>query len=286
MRIIHFLTIDGDDKAIIARLVGLGFELSDAGPRGRPVFFQVAEDDTRWNEVSRLLAELEAGQGYIGWRIETAFTSEEKAAAGYLAFDYCWTSGYPEPSDITAVPGLRCLPFELVNYDMGERCMACGIGTRQKAPFRMKKEPAWGRRSILKLNWVPDEVFVRRDRWESVFRPFGVECGPVLHHRSGTALETVVQLKLEKTASLNLQGVAPRVCPACGRQKYAPDPRGPFPAVLSASAAITKTREYFGHSGTAFNEILVAAALFQRMQSAELRGAGFRPCASQGTTVR
>ncbi|QOY86590.1 hypothetical protein [Paludibaculum fermentans] len=282
MRITHFLTIDGDDTAMVARLEGLGLDLSDAGSRIRLRFFQVAEDDVRWHEVSRLLAELEANQHFVGRRIETSFTRQELAAADFLALANCWTSGYPEPSDLTAVPGLRCLPFELVNYDFADRCIACGMGSRQKAPFRMKKEPAWGRRSILKLNWVPDEVFVRRDCWEAVFRPFGVECDPVLHHQSGAVLETVVQLRLEKTASLHREGVTPIICTRCGRHKYAPNQRGPFPAVLGAGPEMTKTQEYFGHDGTAYNEILVTAALFESIRSAGLRGAEFRPCASQG----
>lgn len=284
MRITHFLTIDGDDKAMIARLEGLGVKLSDADPRACLLFFQVAENDPRWRDVSQLLAELEADQRYVGRRIETSFTREEMAAAEFLALDYCWTSGYPEPSDLKPVPGLRCLPFELETYDVAERCVTCGIGSRQKAPFRMKKEPAWGRRSILKLNWVPDEVFVRRDRWEAVFHPAGMECRPVLHHRSGAVLETVVQLEFDKTVGLNMEGVAPRVCPACGRPKYAPNQRGPFPEVVSRGSEIAKTREYFGHDGNAYNGIVVAGALFERIRSADLRGAAFRPCANQGHT--
>ncbi|WP_321471860.1 hypothetical protein [uncultured Paludibaculum sp.] len=232
--------------------------------------------------MAQLLADLESEKHWIGRRIETTFTDEERSAARFLALDYCWTSGYPEPSDITVVPGLRCLPFEVTTYNLSDRCMFCGVGPRQKALFRMKGEPAWGRRSILKLNWVDDELFVRKDRWASVFRPLGVECEPVLHHRSGAPLETVVQLKLQQTASLNLYGVPPAACTACGRQKYSPVCRGPFPAVLSMGPPIAKTREYFGSEGTAFNEILVTAALFERIELAGLKGAEFRPCATAG----
>ncbi|MGC4049784.1 MAG: hypothetical protein QM757_09760 [Paludibaculum sp.] len=282
MLITHFFTIDGDDKAILERLEGLGLSLSDAGLRAGLRFFQVSEEDVRWSGVSKLLMEMDADRSWVGRRIETSFTRQEMAAADFLTVAYCWTSGYPEPSHLAAVPGLRCLPFELENYDMAERCIACGIGSRLKAPFRMKKEPAWGRRSILKLNWVPDEIFVRKDCWEAVFRPAGIESQPVLHHQSSDVLETIVQLKLERTAKLNLEGITPSVCPACGSHKFAPNQRGPFPEVLAMGSEIAQTREYFGHDGAAYSEIVVSAALFESIRSAGLRGAGFRPCARPG----
>jgi hypothetical protein len=41
------------------------------------------------------------------------------------------------------------------------------------------------------LNWVPDELFVRGDIYESVIKPFGILSNPVIQHSSGQAFENI-----------------------------------------------------------------------------------------------
>ena len=45
------------------------------------------------------------------------------------------------------------------------------IGAKQVSPFRMKESPNWGRRSILQMNWLFDEYFVKPEVWNAVFQP-------------------------------------------------------------------------------------------------------------------
>ncbi len=96
----------------------------------------------------------------------------------------------------------------------------------------MKKEPAWGRNSLLQLNWVFDEFFVTPDLWQSVFRPRAVGVCPVLGPR-GRELSTVVQLVVEETVPIVPGGLSAGRCADCGRLKYVPDNRGFFPKLTA-----------------------------------------------------
>ena len=142
----------------------------------------------------------------------------------------------------------------------------------------MKNEPPWGRRSVMRLNWVLDELFVRPEVWESVFRPFGLEHQPVLRHRTGAPLESVVQLIIPQATSLDVSDFPSTSCAQCGRNKYHPVCHGPFPAPSNMEAPMAKTREYFGTDGTAFNEIIVSRYLYKQIKDAGLKGAEFLPC--------
>jgi hypothetical protein len=122
-----------------------------------------------------------------------------------------WYHGYPEPSDDDS--------YKALTFDLSEYCRICGTGWRQVAPFRMKKPPVWRRRSILQLNWIFDEYFVKPDLWKAVFEPFGIGYWPVVLNKTGAEIESVVQLKVSDLTDTRLEGVAYNVCPQCGAQE-------------------------------------------------------------------
>lgn len=258
----------------------VGFSATDGGSRDlltslgilfkeQPLVatFEIEESDVRWPAVQAWIERCKPSD--ITW---TSFTRAEITAARWLALQATWHQGYPQPDE-------ENFGYRQATYDLSGWCPACGIGMRQAAPFQMKKEPAWGRNSLLQLNWVFDEFFTTPDLWQSVFRPRAVGVCPVLGPR-GRELTTVVQLVVEETVPVVTEGLSDRRCADCGRLKYLPVTRGFFPKLTAAPVgSMVKTAEYFGSGGSAFQQILVNADIGKALTGAGAKGAALVPVA-------
>lgn len=174
MRIIHRVSITPNESQRDT-LLSLGLPLIEStSPLIRLVSFDIEEGDAIWPRVKALIDQ---------WKptdfVRTEFTQAECDTASFL-----WMlgseKGYPQPKG-----GFGYLK---ATYDLSDYCAACGIGEKQRAPFRMKGEPKWGKKHIFQLNWVYDQYFVPPSIWEEVFRPFGIGRLPVLNHRTGEEL--------------------------------------------------------------------------------------------------
>ena len=64
--------------------------------------------------------------------------------------------------------------------------------------------------------WVFDAFFVPPAIWEMVFKPFGIECRPVVNTK-GVELRTVVQEEVD----IVTDDLKPLPCPDCQRIHYA-----------------------------------------------------------------
>jgi len=229
------------------------------------VFFEAAETDPNWPTI-RAIAEEADPLDHVG----TRFSQDDLEKSDLLHMNPGWMSGYPMPD--------MDLGYRQMTYDLTDYCHNCGIGRIQKAPFRMCREPKWRKHHVMMLNWVFDEYFVRPEVWERVFRKYGVECMPVLKHKTGQPLEKVVQLKIDTFATAPLKmGDAPyETCPTCHRTKFLPHCRGFFPPFAAKqSADIFKTREYFGSGAEARHEIIISSRLFRELTNAKLHGVRF-----------
>ncbi len=232
------------------------------------VAFDVDEDHPNWPKLRVLFKQWDAGDF-----LSTKFSKKELAEARWLELVPDWHHGYPQPDE--AVFGYRNATYDLTDY-----CEQCGIGLRQRAPFQMKAEPKWGRNGILQLNWVFDEYFVAPEIWTTLFRPQGLACRPVLS-TNGAELETVVQLVVEEEAAVSTDGLASEKCSRCGRVKYQPVMRGPFPSLTSdPPCAVVKTRDYFGSGAVAHKRVLVSRELARSLDAGKVRGASVRPVRS------
>jgi len=263
---------------------GCGIDLK---PEGRFAVYDITEDDPRWPQVAVAIARYQEIAAAIrglpiipganeGDRVWTEFTEEEKELAPFLTMG-AWYHGYPQPDQFKADAPSRVdkLPYLRGTYDFSEACDSCWTGRKQVAPFRMKKSPAWGRRSILQLEWVTEEFFVKPEVYESTFRPFGIASRPVLLHKTGTKLETVVQLVIDSIVDVHVQGIPiQRVCSSCGEKQYQRSCRGFPPSPSVTNAAVFKSRQYFNGS----RRVYVSNALYQKMVAAELKGGEFDPC--------
>lgn len=233
------------------------------------IWFDIDEDRPSWPMVKKLIA-----QWGVSDFLRTEYSESEIATATWLELLSDWHHGYPQPDELDD-------GYLEATYDLSDACERCGTGRVQKAPFQMKGEPRWGKRSILQMNWVFDEHFVTPEVWKSVFRAHGIGCRPVTNTK-GAELKTVVQLIVDEEVGIEAEGLPGAVCPNCGRMKYLPVSRGPLPPLKSEpSFAMVKTKECFGDGGQAFKAVLVSKALRETFASQNVRGASFAPIASK-----
>lgn len=229
------------------------------------VSFEVGEEQETWPRVKQWVAE----SGALDF-ITTEFSQAEIAHASWVELVPDWHHGYPQPDE-------ENFGYLKATYDLHDWCSVCGLGKRQKAPFQLKRAPRWGRRALMQLNWVFDEYFVRHDVWREVFLPHGIGSLPVFD-KSGNELADVRQLLIEDEAVVATGSLDFSRCARCGRMKFVPSTRGPFPPLdLEPSRPIAHTRESFGTGAQADKRVLVHQSLVREMQSRDLKGAAFRP---------
>jgi hypothetical protein len=260
MQIIHRISISATPKDR-RELAAFGIVVGANGF----VTFEVDEQHEHWSALAKWIQARRAVDV-----VSTKFSKREIDAAPWLALVPDWHHGYPQPRE--EVFGYREVTYDLTNY-----CKRCGVGLKQKAPFQMKGEPKWDRNSILQLNWIFDEYFVTPAVWERIFKPQGIGSCSVTNTK-GVELKSVIQLVVEEQIGIVTDSLPGVTCPSCGRVKYAPVARGPFPSLVGKPfAPMTKTREYFGSGGSGYNAVLISQELARLMSKEKVRGASVKP---------
>lgn len=259
MKIIHNISISTTTKVRI-ELEEIGINVGEGFSN-----FKIEESDERWIKIKSKIKEWEAVDIPA-----TIFSEKELYESKWLQMLPEWHHGYPQPEN----------DFKYLSstYDLSGYCSKCGIGAAQKESFRMLKEPKWGNRGILQLNWVFDQYFVLPDIWRDVFETLDIPCLPVIHHRTGKTLSTVLQLSnLENTELENIDSYPYKICNECGRKKYEPIKIGPFPKLKTIPKShIVRTKEYFGSGGNAFNGVIVSQELYKQIRKYNLKGVSFK----------
>jgi hypothetical protein len=197
--------------------------------------------------------------------------------------------GYPQPEDswYTATYG-------------SDYCIRCGIAPSQTHPFRLRGEPKARHSDFIWINWVHDALFVRPHVAADLAAAgiIGVEVFPVLRHKTGTPLETIVQLQIleslpsgavltdelqivtckpdNEESHVRIEGGASRIppgAPYCGRKKYhAPLKSRIRESGFNESPDIVRSAEWFGSGGQAFREIFVSSRVVDLATSRKWRG--------------
>lgn len=228
------------------------------------VGLDIGEFDRRW-----LLAQPVIEKYKITEFLFTKFSNSELESAKSLCMLGKSNRGYPQPEEDFG--------YLSATYDLTDYCSKCGNGCRQVRPFRLKSIPLL-KRSVMQLNWVFDEFFVSHEVWTEVFKPFGIECWPVIAHKSGEQVESLVQLKIERSVQLRMKDLDGTECALCGRAKVPLDLRGFAPAPLSMQGNISRSIQAFGTGAAAFDRIIVSAPLYRQIKRAKLRCVQFYPC--------
>jgi hypothetical protein len=267
MRVIHRVSLSDDaERRRILSSVAVAFNTSQS-PLVPMLWFDIDETHPAWQEVRQWIAEWQAGD-----IVQAKFTSRELSEATYLQISPGWHYGYPQPEDDFG--------FLEATYDLSAYCPTCGIGKKQVAPFRMKSEPNWGKKHFLQLNWVFDEFFILPKVWEEIFKPLGVDGSPVVEHRTGKPLRTVVQLDIKNvaTSALSIKQFPSETCGRCERKKYLAISGGFFPAfVADTSSRLCKTQECFGSGGSAWHAVVVSSEVYRAIEARKLAGLTFVP---------
>lgn len=260
MQYVHHLSVGWPGNPIRVELESLGFQFNDEF-----AVLVIGEEDDKWTEVSRL-----ATQFSLSDIVTSEFSSKEIRAANFLRLTCNWHHGYPQPEDEYA--------YRYTTYDPTYYCERCARGLVQRAPFRLCAEPKWGRKSVMRLNWVEDEYFVRPEVMGAVFKPFGIRCRDVYSDKE-KKLESVVQLEIPQTEISHFMGSHPHVvCDVCGEIKYEGVQNGFFPALCEdCDLPIFKTIEYFGSNLQAYRAVVISQSLCNAIQESGIRGFSFVP---------
>lgn len=268
MKIIHRIGLrlsesQREELEALGVKVGVGLALPGGG---LPLFaFDVEEDHRYWATLHELFQRWDAGD-----YVSTKFSKKEIDAAEWLVMQPSWHHGYPQPNEDDD-------GYLQATYDLTDYCETCGSGLKQKAPFQMKGEPRWGKKGILQMNWVFDQFFVTPEVWAQVFKPHGIPCRPVTN-RKGAELKTVVQLDVSEEVSMKVEGLPGEVCERCGRMKYLPVVRGPYPSLTtSPKAAMVWSQDYFGSGASADHAVLISRKVAKALSDMKVLGASVEP---------
>jgi hypothetical protein len=232
---------------------------------GALIAFEVTEDDPRWNDVLTVLGERKKLD--LVW---TEFSPVELNAATFLVMHAKSPIGYPQPE--------KQLGYLDATYDLTNRCVRCGVGLKQKAPFRFKSAPTLRNKSIFQLYWILDDFFATTEIWESVFKPLGIGGSHPVVNKTGAEIQSVVQLDIQSVCDVNTEGFDPQDCSVCGRRKYKFLSRGYCPEPVANDFAMAKSSQYFGEGTFARKLVIVSDELYRKIKESDVKGVEFYPC--------
>lgn len=205
--------------------------------------------------------------------IISKFSEEEEDNAKRLILLSPWANGYPMPDGDGG--------YKNTTYDDSYYCKTCGMGLKQKEPFRLKKAPNWnGHKRMFSLNWVYDELFTKKDFYEKVFKPIGIKIENVLLYKKETIIGDTAQLIIPETeAVLNLEDYPFDICKDCNSKRYDLINKGFFPSFKEdiEDMPIFKSKEWFGTGANARKYIFVSQALRQEFIKSKI-SANYIPC--------
>lgn len=269
MKIVHRIIGKTADDAFVALVKRCGLGMVHLSP------LMFAVDVTESHECYEAIQAM-ARHAHLPESVLTDFGSAELAASDYVAFgEPAWINEYPQPEDRSVTGYLK------VTYDLTQYCTECGIGAVQVNPFRLKREPKWGKRSIFRLNWVQGEFFVPPSYWDNIFRPLGIRSLPVIDHETDQPLKNVVQLAIDHGVDLDmgdsrLLGVEASRCGTCNRVRYRGwVNRGYFPRpAKEPQCALFRSNQFFGYGSESGNIVYVTHGLYR--QIATIKGVAFK----------
>jgi len=210
MRIRHYYPFNSSQKEILKFLDNRKVKY-DCGEA--ITTFELFEDDTHFEKTKEFL-ELHDIHATV---VEAIYSQIELNESKWLSCRSGWRYGYPQPNQENM--GYRFTTYNSENY-----CIHCGKGLVQKESFVIKKEPNWGTRNFLMLNWVHDELFMTR-KAESLLEKAnltGFSSYAVLNTK-GSNMEGVRQIYVKKILEKGLSNEAISeviVCPQCNFKKY------------------------------------------------------------------
>lgn len=234
------------------------------------VYFDIAESDPHWKRIAELVKIKGASD-----ILNTAFTPEEILAAEWSRLIPGFEMGYPQPK--------KDMGWKHFTYE--NQCPQCGVGYRQKGPFRLANEPRLGKRDFVCLYWTYT-IFctfrVLEALQERQIRGYKV-CEAIIH-KTNRPSEVVSQLVFPNVAAPGLvdeDKLEPETCSLCGITKYAYYKRGYMHfkrEALQPDTDFLLTHEWFGSGGYGgYRDILVSNRVACLILNKGWRGVALKP---------
>lgn len=210
--------------------------------------------------------------------IELIFSKQEMEEAEWFTIRSIFRWEYPQPDE----------SYMELTYDLKQYCSNCGSGSKQNDSFRVKKEPKWGQRNFLMLNWVEDELFIS-DKMSRILKEKDLQGYKILnvsHSKKEIPLEHMYQLCVEtimQPALINLDESIRMIlrCKECGSVKYIGNGRQRTfkkEAFQEVNVDILKTSEVFGDGRICAREILISKKFYEMLRDNKLdRGLCIEP---------
>lgn len=250
MEIWHRITFghrDGVDATIES--LNIKYKKSPLPGGGYLIHIDISESDARWPQLATLAQQKSAVNIF-----NTKFTLEELLSAEWLRLIPVFEQGYPQPEETWVT--------NPTNYE--DHCPQCGT-FRQKASFRLKKEPILGRKDFMSLYWTYALFCTPRVLNELEAHEIqGYEMREAIIDKANTPSKKVAQLfipHIAKPGLVKVENLKRETCSVCHVTKYHPHMRGVMYLkrdALVCRVDIIQTYEWFGDGHTAYREILVS----------------------------
>jgi hypothetical protein len=273
MKILHRISLNSgahaDEFSSVEKL-GIRHQLLPIPGGAALVVFEMDEADPRWPQVAEFVR-----RRSLPDMVDTQFTDQEILDAEWVRLVPGFEQGYPQPEEDMA--------WKRIVYD--QECPKCGVGYRQKAPFRLAKEPRLGRHDFMSLFWA-ETVFCTPKVIQALVAAEirGYEAWRPIIHSSGQPSQTVYQLVVSNVAKPGLakeDKLQPEWCWRCRTTKYRSHLRGYMHLqrkALRHDVDMLLTHEWFG-SGRfgGYREVLVTNRVARLVLENRWRGVVLKP---------
>jgi len=243
--------------------------------RGSLGIIEIDENDKLWEEMKSIIKRFD-----LPHTCKIYYSKQEIKNASYFILKSSWHWNYPQPDEIDGKPvedlnGHR--EYEKATYDVSNLCGICGVGKKQNRPFLLKKEPEWGNKQFLQLNWVFDAFFIKAELWDIIKKEKLAGIAPIipLHSKTRVPLKSVVQLGIQTVLPPGFaNSIKPLICKknksipplkiilkSCGRPKFLPIvyEQSMFKKDIFHNAPdFVLSNEWFGDGRGAYRKVIVS----------------------------
>lgn len=263
MNIIHRISFSKDENLFYR------FEKNNIKiKKGLINYFDIGENDKNWSFVKSLIRKYSTV--IFDNQYKTEFSKKEFDQAACFILTPEWHFEYPQPEEDFG--------YQHLTYDDSFACYSCGVGFRRKNLFKLKREPDWGKREIVQLNWVFDEFFVSKRLKEQLINRFNINFFDVIKYKKEEVFNNIFNIQISDTVSIiNKEMLEYKRCPICGKIKYKSCTNGFYPCIRNSDACIVKTEEYFGSGKSAFQRIIINRDMYEFFITNNIKGIGFIP---------
>ena len=208
--------------------------------------------------------------------IDLIFTKKEMDESEWYAVQSTFIWEYPQPEE------------SYMEWTYDSYCSNCCNGSRQKDYFRVKKEPKWGQRNFLMLNWIEDELFIS-DRIVNILKTNelrGYRILDVHQSKKEVPMQHIKQLCVETILPPGLVNLEESIettlrCRECGSVKYLATGRQftfNKDVFRDVNVDIIKSTEVFGDGFICARLILISKKFYKVLRDNKLdRGLEIQP---------